>query len=154
VTFLEVQKWITRLHRVVASCYTDPKTNFEWDMHLISNNSYKSGMNAANAPVGVAERLLFVQQPRFIWRAVLSVAGHKKLELLADATDMERSFQVYASIWHDEGLRNVLRQHARSIDTSKVLLGVLKEPLYEFVRSSTASPVYMSDKYTRSHGVT
>ncbi len=104
VTFLDVLAWLTRLHRHVVQNLG--VAGAEWDLHLITTNAYKAQLREFGLPRQHIESLLLEQHPRFIWRAALRFNGTPALDLLADATDMARSFPLYRAVWCDAGVRN------------------------------------------------
>lgn len=104
VTYLDVLSWLTRLHRNLVQNLG--VAGPEWDLNLTTTNNYKARLREFGLPVQQVEELLFEQHPRFIWRATLRFNGTSALELLADATDMARSFPVYRAVWCDAGVRN------------------------------------------------
>jgi hypothetical protein len=104
VTFLDVLSWLTRLHRNVVQHLG--VAGAEWDLHLTTTNSYKAHLREFGLPGQHIEGLLLEQHPRFIWRASLAFNRTPALELLADATDMARSFPLYRAVWSEAGVRN------------------------------------------------
>jgi hypothetical protein len=80
--------------------------SIEWDLHLTMTNGYKKSLKAQQLLRNEQlEHLLLRQHPRFIWRACLTQHGVKTIELLFDATDMERSLPIYQVIWHSEKVK-------------------------------------------------
>ncbi len=104
VTFIDVLEWLTRFHRYVVQYLGAPGA--EWNLHLITTNNYKSLIKNLGLTKQQTESLLFEHHPRFIWRATLRFNGTLALELLADATDMARSFPLYRAVWCDPNVRN------------------------------------------------
>lgn len=77
-----------------------------YDVYLSGLSELKKDIRAA-AHLGVEQRssILFGAHPRFLWRAVLLSKDKQPLvELLLDATDMERALPVYQIIWWDQEL--------------------------------------------------
>lgn len=110
VTFLDVQKWITRLHKVMLLKLDHPPP-LEWDIRLTTIHDYKREIKETYAaqPAHLQEQL-FKPHPKYLWRAELFMGQECLLELLSDATDMERSLPVYEIIWHHDELRAGLHQ--------------------------------------------
>src|SRR5205823_5441414 len=104
VNFLDIHRWLTCLHRNIIQFLNVPGA--EWDLHLITTNAYKSIVKNSKVPTQQIEHLLYEHHPRFIWRAALYFGGTLALELLADATDMARSFPLYRAAWCDPNVRN------------------------------------------------
>ena len=101
LTFTDIQKWLERLTNILRLLSSAP---FEWDVHLALSNERKMKARARHLEYDheTLARVLLNQHPRFIWRAVLSIKGRKVLDLLADATDIERSFPFFEAIWHHD----------------------------------------------------
>jgi hypothetical protein len=109
VTFLELQKWITRLTKVLNRILEQPPS-LEWDIHLTTTNDYKKSIKKSDIPAEILEHLLLKQHPRFIWHATVSQNAVAILELLADATDMARSLPIYEVVWLNEDIKAAFKQ--------------------------------------------
>ncbi len=108
LTFTVIQKWLERLTNILRLLGL---ARFEWDVHLARSNERKTKLRAQHAEHddGTLGRVLFNQHPRFVWRAVLSTKDGKVLDLMADATDIERSFPFYEAMWHHDEYRAKLK---------------------------------------------
>lgn len=74
----------------------------EWDIFLSSVNDYKREVvENPNGRLAFRSRLLEMNHPRFVWRARAYVGGEETCEMLVDATDMEKSFNLYAVMFFD-----------------------------------------------------
>jgi hypothetical protein len=135
VTFLDVQSWLTRLHGVLPALGLDSTGSIEWDLSLTTTNAYKELVKSSGLPSAELERLLLTPQPRFIWRAVLRVPTADVLELLADATDMARSFPMFDAIWHHEGFKSAMREVLTAPAMQPSLVEALTPRFLDFLKS-------------------
>jgi hypothetical protein len=138
VTFLHIHKWVTRLSDVVT--VTLPGSpEVEWDVHLISTNDLKQKLKDSSVSVESLERFRFVQHPRFIWRVLLRIDRQVAMELLADATDMDRSMPVYAVTWHAPDTLQALIDLLKSDDDAdkRRMVSLLTERLYDVLRKAS-----------------
>lgn len=134
VTFVDVQKWIERMWAVIALIITDD-TDFEWDVYLTSTNDLKTRI-ATTSPRHVKQSQILLQQhPRFIWCAALCYKGVPLFELLADATDMERSMPFYELLWHDNVFRASLVAVLTTVQLKALVSMMLTERFAEFILS-------------------
>ncbi|MGD0567030.1 MAG: hypothetical protein ABSA78_01390 [Candidatus Sulfotelmatobacter sp.] len=109
VKFLEFQKWVSAFTRFVKTTGFRPST--EWDLHLVSNNEYKTYLKRIlTEQPDALKRLLTRQHPRYIWRALLTANSKSRLELLGDATEIGNSFPLYDAVWHDLGFKKSFRK--------------------------------------------
>lgn len=101
VNFFEVIKWTNRIDNFLASLGLAAPTGplkIEWNVFLTTVNQLKTNLWPFRRMSMAFSDLLLESHPRFIWRIQ---AYHKKLplfEILADATDMARSFFLY-KLW-------------------------------------------------------
>ncbi len=136
VTYLDVLAWLTRLHRNVVQHLG--VAGVEWDLHLITTNGYKALIKALGLPSQQVERLLFEHHPRFIWRASLRMRGTLAVELLADATDMARSFPLYRAVWCDPSGYNATIQLLDAPATQAALRHFLTPRFFDLLRNAPA----------------
>jgi len=108
LTFLELQTWLTRLDAFLKLLRGRNLLKaagagmWEWDIQLTTTNRFKHDLPRLGGPAAVSlQRALLDQHPRFVWRATYKINGRNIFELLADATDLERSLPIYAGIWYD-----------------------------------------------------
>lgn len=143
VTFLDVQTWLTRLTSMLQLLFPPP-LKLEWNLHLTTTNQYKQLLKTSALTKDLIEPLLLQQHPRFIWRALLTIEGQPVFELLADATDMARSFPIYRAIWHDANLKEAfskIRSTAQGHPPLKeALTKMLSRPFYDFLCEHAALP--------------
>ena len=142
VTFLNVHKWVALLHQI-ADSVVFPSDELEWDIHLIGNNEIKAAAKT-DFDFEVRKTLLLAQHPRFIWRTRLFVKGLAVMDLLADATDLERSMPIYGVVKTDKassalfdvlcepGLRDPITQ-------------LLTEPFFELLVLAKDKDVYLKE---------
>jgi hypothetical protein len=136
VTYLDVLAWLTRLHRNVVQMLGVP--GVEWDLHLITTNQYKTILRSLGLPLQQVEPLLLLHHPRFIWRASLRFGGTLALELLADATDMARSFPLYRAIWCDPAVHTAVITLLNAPATQAALRQALTPRFFDLL--TTAPP--------------
>lgn len=142
VTFLNVHKWVARLNDAVLGVF--PLDDLEWDIHLVGNNEFKGAIKK-DLPVELCKPLLLAQHPRFIWRIRLFVRDAIAMELLADATDLERSMPVYSLIKTGADLSKQLFDILCEPSLSDEIAKLLTEPLYEFMTRSENEDVYIME---------
>jgi hypothetical protein len=121
LTFVDIQKWLSRLTSVLR--FLGWKA-LEWDVHLTRTNDRKSTLRTKHANVSekTLTRILLEHHPRFAWRALLRVKGIRVLDLLADATDIERSFPFYEAMWYQDKYRDEMK----ALLTDPVVRGYLE----------------------------
>ena len=107
VTFIDVTKWLERLHSVIESIL--PGLSLEWDVYLKFSNDYKTSLRRRASSGNMKTEELLLHHPRFIWRAILRLNNLELCELLFDATDMARSLPVYLAIWHDSLFKGLMK---------------------------------------------
>jgi hypothetical protein len=74
---------------------------FEWDIFLVSVNTLKEQIQLGEIAEGARRDLLFQSLPRFLWQASLLLNSCVKLDLLFDATDIEKGEFFLRVIEHD-----------------------------------------------------
>jgi hypothetical protein len=136
LTFLDVQKWLTKLHRV-AQLVFQPNAELEWDVRLAFSNGYKAhlrGMPGLESQV--KEEMLLAPHPRFIWAASLRLKGVELVELLFDATGIANSLSVYWIVWRDERFATGLLKVFRTVALNDILTRTLGGPFCALIRDS------------------
>jgi hypothetical protein len=134
LTFLDVQKWLTRLNDLVRLLVANAH-DVEWDVHLITTNDYKRSFHSSgmvDAPT--IEKVLLTQHPRFIWRCVLTIGGSNICELLADATDMSRSLPTYFILWYDATFKSAIAQAVNAPKLQALLSKMLTARFADFLK--------------------
>lgn len=139
ITFLDIQEWLTRLDKVLQLIFPVDEVHQEWDVHLTTTNRYKGKIKEVSLDQKILENILFKQHPRFIWRSIFRVNNIKVLEMLADATDMARSFPFYQAIWHYDELRNSLEELLGIPSNTALIEDILTEQFLLFLEKSTKS---------------
>jgi hypothetical protein len=135
VTFLDVQKWISRISRVSVLVVTD-QSLYEWDTRLTDTNRVKVWARSVGSGRSWQRQLILDQHPRFMWQATLRVAGTDCLDLLIDATDMARSFSIYRLIWRDQAFGTRFLQILNTPNIAVLLEQFLTQRLVELMRAT------------------
>ncbi|HOV88030.1 MAG TPA: hypothetical protein PLM79_16865, partial [Syntrophobacteraceae bacterium] len=115
-TILDV---IIELDFVIETFRANAKTSFEdrleWEIHLTTNNEFKSKMDEANhLGWGIRRKTLMKGLPRYIWRAKAKSAGEDVIDLLFDATDIEQSTLLVHAVPYDRDLFEILRRRSKN----------------------------------------
>ena len=98
ITFLDVQKWLTTVHRLIAIWF--PGVQFEWDVRLCTASQYKTDLQENDwVPVTMRDAGLRQDLPRFLWRATLRADDHVAAEFLFDATGLARTLPLLSVVW-------------------------------------------------------
>jgi len=132
VTFVDVQKWIERMWAVIGLIITDD-SEFEWDLYLTTTNDLKTRIATSIPRHAKQSQVLLDQHPRFIWCAALRYRGILLFELLADATDMERSMPFYDLLWHDQTFRTSLVNILSTTQLKNLISAMLTERFADFI---------------------
>lgn len=104
---------------------TKEDVDLELDIFLSSVNDYKTEISTRpDIPSAIRKRVLELSHPRFFWRIRVFRRGTEICEMLADATDMEESFQPYDVNVIDEGTLECFKHY-----------------------EDLLNPLYMSDTY-------
>ncbi len=82
--------------------------------------------------------LRYEQHPRYIWRAALSFGGTLALELLADATDMARSFPVYRAVWCEPNVHKAVIGLLNASATQATLRRELTPRFFDLLANAVA----------------
>ena len=91
VVFLRVYEWIWHLHQVIIASRILPE-EVEWDIYLSTSKQFKYDLLTDPKYSHMRPMLQLKRLPRFIWRVTLNYNNKPFLEIIADATDMDRSF--------------------------------------------------------------
>jgi hypothetical protein len=98
IKFLDVTDWIQAIDQYFTSIGMfgpDASLTLEWDVFLSTLNKFREELWGSIRNTNMGRKLLLDNHPRFIWRIQASVRGLPLFEILADATDMARSFFFY-----------------------------------------------------------
>jgi hypothetical protein len=138
LTFLDVHKWIYRFNGFLSLMFPS-NTNLEWDIHLTTTNEYKISLKQEGKVKDTTlQEVLLKQHPKYIWRSKLSLDGTLLLEVLADATDMARSFAIYQIIWYEDAVMKLANQLLSNSKIEQRLVSILTQRFYAFLKTSTA----------------
>ncbi len=105
-------------------------SDIEWDMYLTCVNEFKKEFFIdENQSCIDKNEVLFDDYPRFFWRSIAFNKEIKLFELLGDATDMERSCQVFKIIFYDKKFMDGFISSLRKDDVFSNLDQILCKPL-------------------------
>lgn len=133
VTCQDVHAKIAALWEVLLVVLVSDPTDYEWDLHLTTTNELKRTLSLDPTARPKKAELLFKQHPKYIWSASLSHGKCKLFEILADATDMERSLPFYEMIFLDEEFRKRLESVLASAKLQPHLEKWLTVRFFEFL---------------------
>jgi hypothetical protein len=136
VTFLDVQKWLTRLHALLG-IFLKTAGRLEWDLRLTSINEYKSFLRDSNFDEGSRRNLLLSTFPKYMWRATLRANDIDLLDCLVDATDMMQSAPFHVMIWHSQALKAEVHKALIDPSLADVLRATLTARFAELLKEST-----------------
>ena len=105
--------------------------NIEWDAYLSEISSYKEEMfKRDDIDRATKENIMETSFPRFFWRYRAFCGSEELFEVLADATDFERSFQLfrmnYFNLDFHDALMVVLDSITPDVLRTKQLYGFLR----------------------------
>ena len=136
VTFVDVQKWLTRLHALV-SIFLKAAGRLEWNLRLVTVNEYKKGLRESKLTESVRTELLLTSFPKYMWRAVLSAGNVDLLECLVDATDMMESAPFQVMLWHSSALKIAVHKTLMEPSLKDVLRQTLTPRFAEMLAERT-----------------
>ena len=144
VRFLDVLTIVERVHKMlnlVMGTLRKPagatEAAMEWDIHLTTIGALRESARASPADPG-ARDLMYMRHPRFVWRVTLSLGPRRGLDLLVDATDMDRGVPVYWAFWADGELARAWSRCLVSPSLRKLLEAGLGPPLLEALAPAAA----------------
>jgi hypothetical protein len=134
VVFLDVFRWVKKFHDFLKAFNRIIETNIEWNIYLCELNTFRNQVLSGRLYKQDRSRLLRKSLPHYIWRIELNTLdGNKILEIIADATDMKRSFffkdMVYFNSQFKTDIHNLLND--RQVRTGYE--HVLTEKLFNFL---------------------
>lgn len=132
VTYVDIADWIGRLHSVLGFLLEE-SSNLEWDIYLTTTNEFKYTIKADRILKDDFERIVTRQHPRFIWRATLRGGTVPFMDLLADATDMSRSFPIYEQMWYVDQIRTKFKAKLQNEQLKNKFIKMLKRRFYDFL---------------------
>ncbi|MCK5773214.1 MAG: hypothetical protein KAH57_05450, partial [Thermoplasmata archaeon] len=127
-----MMKYINMLDNLFKSIniFSDNR-RFEWDCYLTNINDYKSEM--LNDPQLIDKSgILMSSYPRFFWRFKAIYNDDILFELLADATDMERSFQFININFYSEEVLSIFKGLFNSANRD-FLIKCLTREMHDFI---------------------
>jgi hypothetical protein len=138
VKFEDVEKLLIKFTEVWRLIHP-PDKSIEWDVHLTTTNEYKALMKSDKALSSHTKTALLLRpQPKYFWRSTLRTEGKKVMELLADASDMSRSFPIYSAIWYNQEDKTLLHDYLGSEKFKDSTAHVLGTRFWSFMRDWTA----------------
>jgi len=121
VPFFNIQKIINDFNSIIHTTFENNGVNivFTWDINLSFLNEFKSDIyeNYDNPEV---RKILFEPLPRFLWRCVAFVDSVPWLELLFDATNIERGHSFLYAIPHHSQLYDFIKSISKDIDANHI----------------------------------
>lgn len=89
--------------------------NIEWDIHLISNNDYKSEIINSALKEDLKIQSLLSRFPKYIWK-VSAILGDERLDLIFDTTDIEQGKIFIQTIPFSKNLYKLFEIIAKEIN--------------------------------------
>ncbi len=87
-----------------------PDLELIWDVYLDYSNNFKTEiLNDTSIEEKLKKEYVFSNMPRFIWRAVCYAKGVKLLEIVFDATDINRGFYCHNAFFYDEKFKETIK---------------------------------------------
>jgi hypothetical protein len=137
VTFVDVQKWLTKLDALL-SIFLKGIAALEWDVHLTTVNEYKKHLRASTTSHASRNEILLTSLPKYMWHAVLRAGSTDLFECMVDATDMTESAPFQFMLWHNEALKQNFHQALIEPTLKPVLDATLTPRFAELLRKQTA----------------
>ncbi|MCK4365396.1 MAG: hypothetical protein KAW45_05050 [Thermoplasmatales archaeon] len=109
IVFMDVYRWILKFNIFIEKLEIIPKRHLEWDIYLTETNIFKNEFLENKEYNLFGFDVLLERMPRYIWRCCAEADGKKIVEIVADATDMPRSFFLTNIFFFDEKLRIALK---------------------------------------------
>lgn len=137
LAFADLQQWLVRLDRALGLLLS-PVMPRCWDVHLTTVQAWKAQLRVeSKVDPAQRERLLLAGCPRFLWRAILQVNGDAVVEVLADATDLERSMPIHDVVWYDEALKGAVHQVLVNASYQAMFKRLLTDRLWSKLEASS-----------------
>ncbi len=133
VPFTAPLPYVFEVQTVIDPSGTLRKKGFviEWDAYLSEISSYKAEMfNREDLPKEVKGDIMSASFPRFFWRYRAFCGSEELFEVLADATDFERSFQLFRMTHFSPEFRDVLVEVLESVSPDALRTRQLHEFLH------------------------
>ena len=130
-TLLKPINQLSQLIQAIKVLPTD-EDKLEWDSYLCCVNSYKKEIldsDILNKP-----DILNSKCPKYMWRFVATYNNTPLLEIMVDATDMERSFQMIRLNFFNKTLLDYFHMIFFSEKTEKLVKPYLSDVMYDFMK--------------------
>lgn len=109
IQFQDVYRWILKLNIFLETIESISHGQLEWDIYLTEANTFKNEVLGSNLYKPFKLKILYQRMPRYIWRCIGESNGNKNIEIIADATDMPRSFFLTDINMFDDDLRKDIK---------------------------------------------
>lgn len=139
IKFLEVLKWPNRLTQFFQSLgWTQPSgpLMLRCDIFLTTVNELKSNLRTRCSDVQLLKAVLLRSHPRFIWRIRAYHENTPLFELLADGTDIARSFLPYLIWFEHPGFGQVIRSQIGRSDWDNNVTNYLSSKFVQLLREA------------------
>lgn len=134
VVFLRLYEWIWHLHTVISASNILPE-DIEWDIYLSDLEHFKQELLKDSIYSHMRPMLQLKRLPRFIWIAKLTYKNEPLLEMIADATDMDRSFFFKGIIFFNDYLKDQINNLVNS--RTEALQKFLTVPFTNFLKEQS-----------------
>lgn len=119
IPFQEVYGWILKFNTFLETVEAIPKESLEWDIHLAESKSFKNDLLIKEEYKVYGFESLLKRMPRYIWRCSAETNNKKVVELIADATDMPKSFFITQIFFMNDDFKNNLKEKMIQKDIRK-----------------------------------
>lgn len=102
-----------------------------WDIYLTNINEIKNDViNSRLLDTEAKRNILFINMPKYLWRATALENGEKKIDVLFDATDIEQGAILITVITYDSELRKQLLRLTPIVKQVVPLIPELSETVF------------------------
>jgi hypothetical protein len=136
VTFLDVQKWLTKLDALLG-VFLKGASALEWDLYLTTVNEYKKELRDTALSQPRSNDLLVMSFPKYMWRAIYRAGDIRLFECMVDATDMTESAPFHLMLWHNDALKQNVHQALTDPSLQDVLNVTLTSRFADILREQT-----------------
>lgn len=137
ITFLDVQTWLSKVHRLFAVWLRH--VQLEWDVRLCMASQYKADLQKdAWIPADLRNRGMRQDLPRFLWRATLWADGQAAADLLFDATGLARTLPLVSVEWLGVHVADKIEELLTSESFRETADALLTPRLNRFLKESLA----------------
>jgi hypothetical protein len=134
LTFLDLHDWVLQVSAVADFAMDDFTIAAEWRIALTTVNKLKAEVIDLPLSETKQRKLLFSRLPRFLWRAILYEGDQPRMELLFDATGMQRSFPLLDVYFFQDDFKKQLR---KALDKEDIRNELLTRELATFLLKHT-----------------